>query len=333
MNAKIQLCILLAFCWNCFAQRVSHFIYPHATDSAITQWDRPHYVVEKPTVSKRGRLFLFLPGTGNVPHGYRHIANCAADDGFHAINLYYPNDKSVNFTCADYDDMSCYEKMRLEIIEGRDVSPLVDVSPANSIENRLVRLLYYLRANLAKEGWGGYIDSSGNPAWARIIVAGHSQGGSHAALLGKKYRVAGIVMFSSADYHPRYKKAAPWIAKPGKTPMEFYFAMGHRRDRAFPLSTQLAVWRAFGLLNFGSPAQIDSLDAPYGHSHALVTNVSPAREAPSETPFHNAVVADDDTPKNDDGSARLAPDWSYMLTAEPADSPRTSAAQAKKTAK
>jgi hypothetical protein len=308
--------LILASCCNCFAVRISHFVYPHTTDSTIKLWDRAHYIVTNTTAKKRGLLFLFLPGTGNVPHGYRHIANQAAGDGFHAINLHYPNEISVNFTCAQYDNMSCYEKMRLEIIEGRDLSPLVDISRENSIENRLIQLLLYLQTYLPNEGWANFIDSAGNPRWARIIVAGHSQGGSHAALIAKKHKIAGVIMFSSADYNSRQKKAAPWIASPGKTPLNRYFAMGHRRDRAFPLSTQLAVWRTLGILKLGPVAEIDSIDPPYSPSHAFITNLPPAHEAPSETPFHNAVVTDDDTPKNEDGSARLAPDWSYMLKLE-----------------
>ena len=51
----------------------------------------------------------------------------------------------------------CQWKVRREIITGVDTSPLVDVNAANSIVNRLEKLLSYLGAYYPKEGWGQYL--------------------------------------------------------------------------------------------------------------------------------------------------------------------------------
>jgi hypothetical protein len=53
--------------------------------------------------------------------------------------------------------------VRLEILDGTDRTPLVDVDRANSIENRLIKLLQYLDANRPGEGWGGFLDAAGQP--------------------------------------------------------------------------------------------------------------------------------------------------------------------------
>jgi hypothetical protein len=40
---------------------------PSVTDPAITQFNDRHYAVVDPAVTGRGRLLLFLPGTGATP--------------------------------------------------------------------------------------------------------------------------------------------------------------------------------------------------------------------------------------------------------------------------
>ena len=58
----------------------------------------------------------------------------------------------------------------------------VVISRANSIENRLTKLLQYLAAQFGEEGWSRFMAHDG-PRWARIAVSGHSQGGGEAAMI------------------------------------------------------------------------------------------------------------------------------------------------------
>src|SRR5207249_1964870 len=67
-------------------------VAPHETDGAITgQWLDNHQVWLDPTVEHRGKLFVHLPGSNNVPSQSRKLAREAAALGYHVIVLMYPN--------------------------------------------------------------------------------------------------------------------------------------------------------------------------------------------------------------------------------------------------
>jgi len=51
-------------------------------------------------------------------------------------------------------------------------SPHLDVSRADSIENRLIKLLLYLRQNRPTEGWDQFLTADGGLRWESIAVAG-----------------------------------------------------------------------------------------------------------------------------------------------------------------
>lgn len=71
---------------------------PSATDAAITQFNDRHFAVVDPAVASRGRLVLFLPGTGANPFLYREFPRNAASLGFHALGLMYP--KTARSMCC-----------------------------------------------------------------------------------------------------------------------------------------------------------------------------------------------------------------------------------------
>jgi len=85
----------------------------------------------------------------------------------------------------------------MAIISGGDFES-ISISPTNSIENRLAKLLLYLKGartrNIGNNFSTPMAASSGFHA-----VAGQSQGGGHAALIAVKYHVAA----SSAAGRPR----------------------------------------------------------------------------------------------------------------------------------
>ncbi|MBN1575549.1 MAG: hypothetical protein JW913_03300 [Chitinispirillaceae bacterium] len=295
------------------SQEITHFITPRRTDERLAGGQPPHFIAVQRDGKKRNALFLFLPGTGNSPDAYCGIARLAAINGFHAVNLSYPNAISVNFTCTDENSLTCHQNMRTEIIWGTDLSDKIQVDSINCIQSRLVKLLDYCIEYFPHDGWNIYLDKKHLPAWSRIIVAGHSQGGGHAAFIGKKRATAGVVMFSSVDYCSTYDKPAPWLSAKGLTPPSRYSAMGHMRDRAFPLSLQLKAWRALNLTVTNPLVNVDTIGYPFKHAQALISDARPSRERPSETPFHNAVVVDYDTPKKEDGSLLFEDVWRYLL--------------------
>jgi len=179
------------------APLVLHIVAPQATDPAIDKALDNHYVWLDTTVRSNHKLFVFLPGTGLTPAVYQLVQQEAARLGYHVIGLMYVNTPGLAKVCPnDPDPAACYENSRLEIIDGIDRSPWVDVNPANSIDNRLTKLLEYLITQYPDEGWERFLLGD-EPKWSQIAMSGHSQGGGHAAMIAKIRLVARVVMFSS----------------------------------------------------------------------------------------------------------------------------------------
>jgi para-nitrobenzyl esterase len=297
-------------------QRQSYFILPKDTDSEITTNLEPHYVALNKSVPARNQLFLFFPGTGGKPHMYQQIINTAADLGFHAIALNYPNDRAVNgpTLCGGTNtDLDCYAKVRLEIKDGTDRTPLVTITRANSIENRLIKLLLYLHARFPNDGWGQYLEDDLSIRWSSIVVSGHSQGGGHAGIIGRYHLVARVVMFAAMDYNARAGRPANWIALPSSTPNatppERFYGFSHQRDQGVNfaiLSTQ--IWPAYGMDAFGPVVNVDDTAPPYHNSHMLTSNL----EAPTRN-CHNCIVVDQYLTLLPDGTPVYKPVWEYLL--------------------
>src|SRR5207248_6273506 len=112
----------------------------------------------------RGKLFLFLPGTGGAPAGYTDVLKVAANLGFHSIGLMYDNAITMHSVCADSPDPDAYQKARLAIILG-GTNDFITVSATDSITNRLVKLLRYLTNAAPSQNWTQFLASDGNPNW------------------------------------------------------------------------------------------------------------------------------------------------------------------------
>jgi hypothetical protein len=290
-----------------------YFISPAETDHAITSALGDHYVVNNPWVAHRDVLFLFFPGTVSRATNYKLLCETAADLGFHAISLQYVNDVSVNTKCARARNLECYENMRREILFGQDFSPHVNVTPPNSVENRLVKLLQYLADRYPLDRWDQYLTAQGVPRWSRILLAGHSQGGGHAAMLGRYYSTAGVVMFASMDYSFQADRPGAWINVNSNTRLEKFFAVAHTEDRTMPITAMRRYWNAFGFRELSPVINIDHVGPPYANSNTLITSIKPARLDKDKSNYHNALCMDADTPKTGDGTPILKNLWTYLL--------------------
>ena len=69
----------------------------------------------------------------------QQILQNAAAGGYHALGLAYVNDEAVNELCPVGGPPECHSDVRVEIITGDDRSELVEVTPADSIDNRLIK--------------------------------------------------------------------------------------------------------------------------------------------------------------------------------------------------
>jgi hypothetical protein len=285
-------------------------IAPQQTDTGADDPAEPHLVAFDPALDARGELFLFLGGTGAAPQQSALVARQAAANGFHAIGLSYPNGSSVRELCSTNPDDACYEKVELEIANGNDRTPLIDVTPANTIENRLVKLLNYLGMRFPGEGWPGYLEA-GTPRWSAIRLGGHAQGGSEAAMLAREHAVPRVCLLEAPTDlitgPGSDRRLPPWLTSGRATPPDSYYGFRHTQSSfpnadAFPLA-----WTALGLDAFGPETDVDSGEPNYGGSHRLTTAAGPAAGSAGDT--HGSVAVDAATPRTLAGEPRFAPVW------------------------
>jgi hypothetical protein len=168
------------------AEPVELSVKPSQTDAAIVQGDDPH-VVRYESTCKSANLLLFLPGTNGEPSaGPIEFYRTAVAQKYRLISLSYIDTPAVAQVCtAARGDPLCAEKFRQKRVFGEDITALISDTPADSIVNRLTKLLQYLAATDASGGWSQYL-YNGRPQWERIAVAGQSQGGGMAAFIAKR---------------------------------------------------------------------------------------------------------------------------------------------------
>ncbi|HEV2487654.1 MAG TPA: hypothetical protein VGT08_19195 [Terracidiphilus sp.] len=113
------------------------------------------------------------------------------------------------------------------------------MSIADSILNRLQKLLVYLVKQDPDGGWGEFVAGC-QPVWSRIVAAGHSQGSGHTAYLGRMFKLDKVLMFSGPqDYLNDLGEPAPWQPSPSATPSSSFFAFLSLND-TFNVHHQIA---------------------------------------------------------------------------------------------
>src|SRR5918994_7584512 len=314
------------------AQETPRAVAAAATDSAIdfALPDGEHIVWPAPAPDRAIRkLFVFLPGAGNnLPRDWELLGAEAARLGYHTIALAYKNDVPLAQRCpgelVNPADPDCAVNVRLEIIDGLDHSPFANVvvTPANSIENRLTKLLQYLAGAFPTEGWSQFLLSvpTATPKWSEITMSGHSLGAGEAVLIGMLRPVHRVVAFAGwADARHGWVE----LTAPAPTPSEKFFALIHQRDNFFARSC--FAYQGLGLVptcplpGFGDPTDasnpllVENASPPYGGAHVLVTNLTPRNPTNIADPFHPSPSRDQFTPLAPDGTPLLLKTWRYLL--------------------
>src|SRR4051812_42092364 len=148
-----------------------------------------------PASKRVGKLLVFLPygAVNNLPTNFQELGSEGARLGYHTIVLAYRNEVPIAAAtgCGTSVDPplppappDCAINARREILDGGGESPVVNVDRANSIENRLDKLLAYLTTTRpAEEGWAQLVDDSGpetTPKWSETVIAGGSLGAGEA---------------------------------------------------------------------------------------------------------------------------------------------------------
>lgn len=302
-------------------------ILPSSTDAEITskEFNDPHWIYAQEDIllkhdpklpADRHELLLWIPGTkppsakepeaGHVLRGASH-AFClmAASLGYHVIALSYPNHLSAS-SCNNDQEAEAFENFRMAIIQGGS-SAHITVSRADSIENRLIKLLQSLTKSAPDEGWNNFLNADGSIKWERIGVAGQSQGGGHSALIGIHHPVTRVICFGAPkDYSVALQAPAAWYGKNSATPKDRFFAFNHEQDRqGCTPQHQLDNLRALKLDQFSPPVSVDTVKPPYPNAHILMTNY-PGTKVDSQT-AHGTMIS----PKNE---VIFGDVWKYMLT-------------------
>lgn len=274
---------------------VTYRVKPQETDVAIERYNDPHVVVFNPSAPPTAKLLLFMTGSGAKPANVSDFLAAAVASGYRAVSLSYNSLPAIVAVCPQDPDPACSAKVRQKRVYGDDVTGRVDDTPAESIINRLAKLLAMLDREHPSEKWGDYM-TAGAVRWARVVVAGHSQGAGMAAYIAQRESVAHVVLFSSPwDFYGRGRELAPWIAAgPGATPAERWYGAYHRKE-----ATAAQIARAYRAL--GVP-----------DAHVRVLALEPARSF-GKDPYHLSVVGDASTPRDSSGSPSYAEDWRFLL--------------------
>jgi len=279
---------------------------PQLTDSNITTFTNVHTACNNLALPKRNKLFVFLPGTGGTPFFYQEIVRAAANLGYHSIGLMYVNPTEIVELCAFSLDPDCNEDARLEVIDGTDRTTKVNVDRADSIENRIIKMLQSLDGSFPLQNWDQFLDAENNIVWSNVVISGHSQGGAHAAMIAKTRPVYRCVMFASMDW--RFVENAPptWVSNPGVTPPERFIALGHYDDPSVSSNRIVANWEAMEMDTFGPQHLVDISNPPFDGSHMLMTDLL-------STNPHSCMITDLAMITNSSGSVYL-PVWNWMLS-------------------
>lgn len=286
-----------------FAQ-IQHAVFSGTVNPEATSPNRAHYGYLAESGGDKGELFLFLPGTAGAPVNYREILKHAANLGYHSLGLAYSNNVTVSGLCGFSTDTTCHGRARQEIFTGEDLHNGIQVNQANSIAQRTIDVLHFFHENYPTEGWDQYFTGE-TILWSKIRVAGHSQGGGHAAFISKKVKVKRAIMFSSFDWIPLLNRSAGWVFENGQTPNSDIYAFFHVEDELLDYAKAEITWENLGLFQFGIPLSVDDNPAPFANSHTLISETPNANN-------HGSTAVDNNTPY-ENGAPRFLPVWSYLI--------------------
>jgi hypothetical protein len=268
--------------------RISYFIKPSETDAAIQSFDEPHYVTFARDVATNAKLAVFLPGTNGKPSNAAVFLGVIADQQYRVIGLEYNDEPAVVQVCPRDPSPKCSGNFREKRIFGTNVNAVVDNTVAESIVNRLAKLLAYLEQHHPDEHWGQYM-ANGELQWDRIVVTGLSQGAGMAAYVAKKKAVARVVLFSSPwDFYGRSKTLAPWLADASATPLNRWFAAFHKRENTADLIAQA----------------YKALKIPTDHIRVFDLDL-PANQGSGNNPYHVSTIR----------QVSYTPQWQFLFGA------------------
>lgn len=307
-NILLLLWTFLLISSNLLGQITVRQVKPSDTDPLISTFNSDsNYVYINTNVTPKNILVVYFPGTNGKPKNSTYFGMAAAQLGFHSVGVVYPNGQAVASICGNSSDPMCFENVRRETIEGVDYSSSVSINATECILNRLKKLLSYLATNYPSENWGQYLDVNGDIIFSKVIISGSSQGGGHAALIGKYYPVKRVLCFSSPkDWSNFFNGPPSWLNPTGwQTTPDNIYGFNHTLDT---YTATLQIWDSLGINNYGAPVNVDNTSSPYNNTRQLITSYSvPSGDEHGSTAINNATPISSGLPV-------FLPVWNYMLS-------------------
>ncbi len=286
---------------------VEHIVSPRVVDPTISLAMEEHYVYLDTRVPTVPLLVVALGNTLVIPRDDRPMLQEMASYGPYVIGLRYFNDYIIRTACEMDPDPDCHGKARLEVLEGVDVSPKVEVGPADAIDSRLSKLLRHLSAQFPGEGWEQFLIDSGTD-WSKVMLVGRANGGAAAARIAKVRKVNRVVMLN-APFDNQGGVSAAWLREASLTPLDRYYGFFHTGD---PSQSQYRIaFSALGLDAFGPPRLVEGAAPPYADKHLLMSTMN------TPGPPHDAVSAGASAPLGSDGVSPYRVVWQWMLRPAP----------------
>lgn len=325
---------LLAACAPPAATSSVYYVNPSTTEAGIASDSVFTHVAGYPTTTPRGELAVVLHGSGASPLAYLKLTGALQAKGFHVANLRYLGGVGTGSACPNSNalaDPDCHRAFRAETVFGENVddgtghsydSPAVSIDNKNSVMNRLLELVDYMKTTYPAQGWGQFAPLSGGSCvmnttydaceldWSKVVVVGHSLGGGVGLYMSKVldlHRV-GLVSAPFDEYVDGSTiTVAPWISEGGfATSTNDIFGLQHTGESNYAATA--AAWTALGL---GGPTQsVDGGVPPYGGSHQLTTSLTPGCLSDS-SPKHNSTAQDGCTPGS---PPTLTTAWGFLAT-------------------
>lgn len=235
---------------------------PAVADAATTADALAPNLAYAPTTPPIGRLAVFMHGTGSQPHAHYEIATRLRAEGYHVILLRYSATLGTLGACPDAvaaPQPDCHREFRSEAVFGAGVvdpdgnsydHAIANISSADSISNRLLKLVDFLDGVAPTKGWDqfqlstlGTCDTMNTTYgvcdldWSTISAVGHSQGAGVALYLGKFFDLNAIGLlsgpFDAFDLGGGLFTVAPWITEGGfDTPAAEIRSLSHLSDYA-----------------------------------------------------------------------------------------------------
>lgn len=289
-------------------------VNPATADPATTADPVNPSLLYLPTGTPRGALAVVLHGTGAGTAGYGELTSVLRNDGYHVIVLRYSAVLGTLGACPDSVSSTfpdCHRVFRSETVFGAGVQdpdgyaydhPDAQIPAADSLVNRLLKLIDHMTIAAPTADWGQFQDATGGICndmnvtygaceldWSKVAMIGHSQGAGVALYAAKllPLRAAGLLSGSYDAFvtSPTTTTPAPWTTDVGfATPDSSIRTLRHTLD--WGTARILAVADAVGVPG----PEVDATAPPFAGNRLLT---SAASTCPWDSaPNHNSTAFD-----------------------------------------